>query len=243
MRQRTNLLKGFPAEERLKYEYELMMNCGICPNNILEEAYSHIKKCLLTENTNFPEVKKSNKMANRLHRKNCLSFRDIHQHVTIKFIEHNKDKKFNPELGSLFTYTAYHTYLEVRDLNRRHEKDREKEAAFHYCVLDDKLNPHWHSDSLPDFVYKKSWKPLLKSQCPLLDGLIEYDSPEDILIKKEFWRLALSHYDEIDIMVLLGRMKRTEAAAELNMNYDAYCKSLQRKNESFRIIATKAGYC
>jgi hypothetical protein len=44
-------------------------------------------------------------------------------------------------------------------------------------------------------------------------------------------------------MVLIGKMKKTEAAAEKNMKYDAYCKSLQRKNESFRIIATEAGYC
>ncbi len=44
-------------------------------------------------------------------------------------------------------------------------------------------------------------------------------------------------------MVLLGRMKKTEAAAELEMNYDAYCKSLHRKNLSFQIIATKAGHC
>jgi len=52
-----------------------------------------------------------------------------------------------------------------------------------------------------------------------------------------------AHYDEVDIMVLLGRMKKTEAAAELEMNYDAYCKSLHRKNLSFQIIATKAGHC
>ena len=84
---------------------------------------------------------------------------------------------------------------------------------------------------------------MLRSQYPLLGGLTESESPEDILIKKEFWGLVSAHYDEVDIMVLLGRMKKTEAAAERKMNYDAYCKSLQRKNLSFRIIATKAGHC
>jgi hypothetical protein len=84
---------------------------------------------------------------------------------------------------------------------------------------------------------------MLRSQCPLLDGLTESESPEDILIKKEFWGLVCAHYEEVDVMVLLGRMKKTEAASELNIKYDAYCKRLQRKNQSFRIIATKAGHC
>ena len=243
MKRETNLLKGVPAEERMKYEYELMMNWGICPNKILEEAYLHIKKCLLTKNTNFSEVRKSNKIANRLHRKHRLSFRDIHQHVYLEFVEQKKDEKFDSNRAGLFTYTAYHTHSVLRALNRKYDIDRGDYNTFLYLVFDKNLNPIWQSDCLADYAYEESWKPLLKSQSPLFDKVIENDSPEDILIKKEFWDLVYTHYDDVDVMVLLGRMKKTEASAELQINYDAYCKRLKRKNDSFRIIATKAGHC
>jgi len=76
-----------------------------------------------------------------------------------------------------------------------------------------------------------------------LDRLIERTTPEDILIKKEFWGLVYDYYDKVDVMVLLGMMDRKEAAAKFDMGYEAYTKSLQRKNVYFRDIATKAGYC
>ena len=141
------------------------------------------------------------------------------------------------------TYTGHHTFYEVRDLQREHSSTNKNEAMFLYSVEDKYLNLIWQSDSLPDSVMKDTWKQLLRSQSPLLDGFAESESPEDLLIKKEFWNLVWAHYDEVDVMVLLGRMKKTEAAAELNIKYDAYCKRLQRKNQSFRIIATKAGHC
>ena len=79
---------------------------------------------------------------------------------------------------------------------------------FLYSVEDKYLNLIWQSDSLPDSVMKDTWKPLLRFQSQLLDGFTESESPEDILIKKEFWGLVSAHYDEVDIMVLLGRMKK-----------------------------------
>ena len=161
----------------------------------------------------------------------------------MKFLEQKKYETFDPAKGSLRTYTGHHTFFEVRDLQREHSSTNKKEATFRYSVENKYLNLIWQSDSLPDSVMKDTWKPLLRSQSLLLDGFTESESPEDILIKKEFWGLVSAHYDEVDIMVLLGRMKKTEAAAELEMNYDAYCKSFHRKNLSFQIIATKAGHC
>ena len=222
---------------------DFMHNCGVNDNPILLEAYQHINKQLLDKKSSFPKVRHASNMADQLRKNHWLRMDEIQHHLFLKFLEDKKHESFDPGKASLYTYTGYHTFFEIRDLKEDYEEAVGNEIMFRYCVLDDYLNPHWYSDNLPKSAKKDKWKPLLKSQSPLLDGLIEYDSPEDLIIKKEFWRLVLSHYDEIDIMVLLGSMKRTEAAAELNMNYDAYCKSLQRKNESFRIIATEAGYC
>ena len=212
-------------------------------NKILQEAYECIDKQLWNKKSQFPAVAKASVITGQLRRKSWLTQNEIHRHVFMKFLEQKKYETFDPAKGSLSTYTGHHTHLEVRDLQREHSSTNKKEATFRYSVEDKYLNLIWQSDSLPDSVMKDTWKPLLRSQSLLLDGFTESESPEDILIKKEFWGLVCAHYDEVDIMVLLGRMKKTEAASELQINYDAYCKRLHRKNLSFRIIATKAGHC
>ena len=212
-------------------------------NKIVQDAYECIDKQLRNKKSQFPAVAKASVKADQLRRKSWLTQNEIHHHVFLKFLEQKKYETFDPAKGSLNTYTGHHTFFEVRDLQREHSSTNKNEAMFLYSVEDEYLNLISQSDSLPDSVMKDTWKPLLRSQSQLLDGFTESESPEDILIKKEFWGLVSAHYDEVDIMVLLGRMKKTEAAAELNMNYDAYCKSLQRKNISFRIIVTKAGHC
>jgi len=213
-------------------------------NNIVKEAYVCIGRQLRNKKSQFPAVAKASVIADQIRREFWLTQSEIRRHVFMKFQEQKKYETFDPAKGSLRTYTGHHTFLEVRELKREQQRLKGKESTFLYCVVDDDRNPHWYSDTLPDSVVKNdNWKPLLKSQSPLLDRLTESESPEDILIKKEFWGLVCAHYDEVDVMVLLGKMKKTEAAAELQINYDAYCKRLKRKNDSFRIIATKAGHC
>ena len=213
-------------------------------NKILQEAYECIEKQLWDKKSSFLPVAQASIMARKLRINHWLRMDEIHQHVFLKFWEDKKHETFDRGKASLYTYTGYHTHLEIRDFIKEQNKAKGEESTFLYCVLDDDSNPHWYTDSLPKSVVKKNnWKPLLKSQSPLLDRLTEIESPEDILIKKEFWNLVWAHYDEIDIMVLLGKMKKTEASAELQINYDAYCKRLKRKNDSFRIIANKAGHC
>jgi hypothetical protein len=213
-------------------------------NKILQEAYECIGKQLRNKKSQFPAVARASIKAGQLRRAYWLTQSEIHQHVFMKFLEQKKYETFDPAKGNLSTYIGHHTFYEVRDLQRNLEVAREIKTEFRYSVENEYKNLIWNSDTLPDSVVKKdNWKPLLKSQSPLLDRLAESESPEDILIKKEFWNLVWAHYDELDILVLLGRMKKTEAAAELQINYDAYCKRLKRKNDSFRIIATKAGHC
>jgi hypothetical protein len=212
-------------------------------NKILQEAYECIGNQLRNRKSQFPAVARASIMAGQIRRNHWLRMNEIHHHIFLKFLEQNRHITFDAEKASLYTYAGHHSYLEARDLKREQQRAGGNETTFLYCMLDDDLNPHWYSDILPKSVKKDTWKPLLRSQSPLLDGLTESESPEDILIKKEFWGLVCAHYDEVDVMVLLGRMKKTEAAAELNIKYDAYCKRLQRKNQSFRIIATKAGQC
>jgi len=212
-------------------------------NKIVQEAYICIDKQLRNKKSQFPAVAKASVKADQLRRKSWITQNEIHHHVFMEFLEQKKYETFDHAKGSLSTYTGHHTFFEVRDLQKEHSSTNKKEATFRYSVEDKYLNLIWNSDTLPKSVTEKTWKPLLRSQSPLVDGFTESESPEDILIKKEFWGMVCAHYEEVDVMVLLGRMKKTEAASELNIKYDAYCKRLQRKNQSFRIIATKAGHC
>ena len=82
-----------------------------------------------------------------------------------------------------------------------------------------------------------------KSQADALNRLVEYTTPEDLLIRKEFMEAANDHFDEIDIMVLSGLKDRNSAAAELSIKKDAYGKRLQRKNAAFRVIYSQPGHC
>ena len=82
-----------------------------------------------------------------------------------------------------------------------------------------------------------------KSQEDALNRLVNYTTPEDLLIRKEFMGAANDHYDEIDIMVLSGLKDRNSAAAELLIKKGTYGKRLQRKNAAFKVIFNQAGHC
>jgi len=214
----------------------------------LVEAYDCIGRQLRNKKSRFPAVAHASIMTEQLRRNHWLTRTEVHHHVFLRFLEQKKHELFNPEKSSLQTYTGHHCYLELRHLLRDKTRDSKNEKAFLFMVKDEGLNPIGGSGALldstnPTPAKNKTWKPLLHSQCPLLDRMTESASPEDILIEREFMVLVYTTFDEADVMVLQDKMKKTEAASELNINYDAYCKRLQRKISSFRVIATQAGYC
>lgn len=75
------------------------------------------------------------------------------------------------------------------------------------------------------------------------DGLVDYTTPEDLVIAKELMDLIIDHFGEYDAEVLLGYSDRQTESERLSINYDTYCKRLSRKIHSFLPILKKAGYC
>ena len=75
------------------------------------------------------------------------------------------------------------------------------------------------------------------------DGLIEYTTPEDLVIAKELMELIYDHFGEDDAGVLLGYKDRRTEAERLSIRYDTYCKRLTRKIRAFLPILKDAGYC
>lgn len=75
------------------------------------------------------------------------------------------------------------------------------------------------------------------------DGLVDYTTPEDIVIAKELMYLIIDHFGENDAKVFLGYSDRHTEANRLSIKYDTYCKRLSRKIISFLPILKNAGYC
>ncbi len=75
------------------------------------------------------------------------------------------------------------------------------------------------------------------------DGLVDYTTPEDLIIAKELMDLIIDHFGENDAEVLLGYSDRLSEAKRLSISYDTYCKRLSRKIKSFAPVLKAAGYC
>ena len=75
------------------------------------------------------------------------------------------------------------------------------------------------------------------------EGLVDYTTPEDLIIAKELMELIIDHFGEDDAKVLLGYSDRRSEAKRLSISYDAYCKRLQRKISAFLPVLQEAGYC
>ena len=75
------------------------------------------------------------------------------------------------------------------------------------------------------------------------DGLVDYTTPEDLIIAKELMGLIINHFGENDAEVLLGYSDRQTESNRLSISYYTYCKRLSRKIGSFLPILKKAGYC
>lgn len=75
------------------------------------------------------------------------------------------------------------------------------------------------------------------------EGLVDYTTPEDLIIAKELMELIIDHFGEDDAKVLLGYTDRRSEAKRLSISYDAYYKRLQRKISAFLPVLQEAGYC
>ena len=75
------------------------------------------------------------------------------------------------------------------------------------------------------------------------DGLVDYKTPEDLIIAKELMELIIDHFGEDDAEVLLGYSDRLSESDRLSIDYYTYCKRLSRKINSFLPILKQAGYC
>lgn len=160
-----------------------------------------------------------------------ITRKEIIEHLKWKYKGQKKHKRHDPNLSCLKTYVLTFCYYGVLSLVR---EMRKHDAHLSLIPLDqyfqgEKINGRSGASYEP---YEQEG----------IEGLVEPNNPEDILIGKELMQMALDFFGEEDLEVLLGAKDRTAEADRLGISYDAYLKRLDRKRQRFKTILIQAGY-
>jgi hypothetical protein len=75
-----------------------------------------------------------------------------------------------------------------------------------------------------------------------IEGIINDENPEDILMGKQLMEMAMNHFGDSDLAVILGLKDKRDEAKRIGLDYDSYRKRLQRKLNQFRSILNGDGY-
>jgi hypothetical protein len=222
------------------------------PEELHEEVYSLIDQHLGARNEYFWVVAAIKDIRKALWEKYELSSREIQHHVYLKFMEQGILEQYDPTLSSLKTYTAHQTLGKIRDMRKSYDRIYGKNHFKMLKVFHSNNTFFAHNNFSVRYEDEPIGKPPLpkpdeklytKDQVAIFNRLIEYKTPEDILIDKEATVIVHEYFDETDILVLEDLIDRKQAAERLSLSYEAYCKQLQRKINSFKILAARAGYC
>ncbi len=166
-----------------------------------------------------------------LYHKYGMTRKEVIEYIKWKYKGQQKHRKFNPEKSCLETYVLNFTYFTLLSLVRqckKHDIGNEKEILF--------------SDLVDHEPIKKTGASLDPYERQAIEGLIDQENPEDVLIGSELMELARSHIGKDDLAVIIGLRDKSAEARRLGLNYDTYRKRLQRKLSRFRSLLNDAGY-
>ena len=156
---------------------------------------------------------------------------EIIEYVKWKYKGQRKHRKFKPEKSCLETYVLNFTYFALLTLVRqckKHDSDGEREIPF--SQLSDYEPIQTMGNSIDSFERQG------------IEGLIDEEDPEDILIGKELIEAATDHFGDNDLAVILGIKDKRAEATRLGLGYDAYRKRLLRKIGKFKDFLNDNGY-
>ena len=167
----------------------------------------------------------------RFHESRVLSIQSLLREKRRKFKRQRKQFKFNQEKSCLETYVLTFTYFAMLSMVRQcknHEAGGGKEIPF---------------SQLADYEPIKTIGQSIDSfERQGIEGLINGDNPEDILMGKQLMETAMDHFGNSDLATILGMKDKRTEAMRLGLDYDSYRKRLQRKRDQFRSILNDDGY-
>ncbi len=196
---------------------------------LLNQSYQQFKQTL-SSNGNFKINRIIGYKSRMLKYKYGLEDDEIHNAIFVEFLEKKLYEKITPD-KTLSTFIVHTTNYVLNVQLRKHQQEKRN------C-------PRISLDSLAEVSsdgYCGSAISFLKTLGA--DGLVDYTTPEDLVIAKELMELIIDHFGEDDADVLLGYSDRQTESDRLSISYYTYCKRLSRKIDSFLPILKKTGYC
>jgi hypothetical protein len=169
------------------------------------------------------------KRVNWLYYQHGVSREEIIEHLKWKFEDRRYHERYNPNYSCLKTYVLNFCYFGVLSLVRE-------------CKKLDNCTAHLNQRGGKDVhvqVIGPAYEPY---EVDGVEGLVDTDTPEALMLAKELMQMALDHFGQADLEVLLGVRDRLSEADNLGLSYDAYLKRLHRKRRSFKSILNQAGY-
>ena len=197
--------------------------------DLLNQSYQQFEQAL-SGNGNFKINRIIGYKSRRLKFEFGLEDDEILNGLFVEFLDKKLYEKITPE-KTLSTFIVHTTNYVLNVQLRKHQQEKRN------C-------PRISLDSLAEESsdgYCGSAISFLKTLGA--DGLVDYTTPEDLVIAKELMELIMDHFGEDDAKVLLGYSDRQTESNRLSISYDTYCKRLSRKIHSFMPILKNAGYC
>jgi len=197
-------------------------------NSIIDESFETMLKILSNKGT-LDMNRKINYKIDRLRKDHGFKRKEILSSLAEAYLIKKLYEKYRAE-NALSTFILHSINYMLNGMLRKCDTQR---RHFHEISLEKMLREctgNLEEVSL-DFLSR------LGADC-----LVEFTTPEDLIIGKQLFELMINHYGIEDVMVLLGYEDRKTAADRLNLTYESYCKRLLRKTLLFLPVLDQAGY-
>ena len=195
---------------------------------LLNQSYQQFKQTL-SSNGNFKINRIIGYKTRRLKYDYGLEDDEILNGIFDEFLSKNIYEKITPD-KTLSTFITHTTNYGLNVQLRKHQQEKRNHPRISLDGLA-KESSDGYCGSAVSFLETLD-----------AEGLVDYTTPEDLVIAKELMELIFDHFGEDDAKVLLGYSDRKTEAEKLSITYDAYCKRLQRKMTAFLPVLEEAGY-
>jgi len=144
------------------------------------------------------------------------------------YLKSKKYLKYDPEIALISTWIRQYVYLNINNLLRKFRPRSESEGPNTRRDIFAPCNANFRTsfEELEDWYYMGS----------------VYENPETLLQQKELEVLALAHFGERDLRVLLGIDSKQDVILRHKLNYDQYTKLLYLKKRTFVKVVKSNGY-
>ena len=196
---------------------------------LLNQSYQQFKQAL-SSNGNFKINRIIGYKSRRLKYEYGLEDDEILNAIFCEFVSKKLYEKITPD-KTLSTFIVHTTNYGLNGQLRKQRQEKQNYPSIYLDALAEDSSDGYCGSAV-------SFLEMLGA-----DGLVDYTTPEDLVIAKELMDLIIDHFGEDDTKVLMGYSDRQTESNRLSISYATYCKRLFRKIQSFLPILKNAGYC